>query len=105
MARRVTRWMSIRARRQETAGLATWQVARMINLQAELIGVAAETLRKLRSAEDGADVEAAERIVTDVFALAYVHQQGIGRILPTRFDAWLRAQIEIRAATRVSEEG
>ena len=90
--------MTIRARRHETAGLATWQVARMINLQAELIGLAADTLRSSRAGGHSADVAAAERIVTDVFALAYVHQQGIGRILPTRFDAWLRTQIELRAA-------
>jgi hypothetical protein len=97
--------MTIRARRHEAAGLATWQVARMINLQAELIGLATQTLRDLRTAETGAETAAAERIVTDVFALAYVHQQGIGRILPTRFDAWLRTQIELRAAMTGSEEG
>jgi hypothetical protein len=97
MARRATRWLTVRNRRHAAAGLATWQVARMINLQAELIGLAAETLRSSRAGEQNTDVAAAERIVTDVFALAYVHQQGIGRILPTRFDAWLRAQIQIRA--------
>jgi hypothetical protein len=98
MARRAARLMTIRGRRHETAGLATWQVARMINLQAELIALAAEILRDSRTREKSADAAVAEQIVADVFALAYVHQQGIGRILPTRFDAWLRAQIQTRAA-------
>ena len=93
------RWMTIRPRRPEATGLATWQVARMINLQADLVALAAETLREGRKGAESTDFAAAERIVTDVFALAYVHQQGIGRILPTRFDAWLRTQIQTRAAT------
>ena len=97
--RRAARWMTIRARRPEAAGLATWQVARMINLQAELITLAVETLRDCRVGEEDIDVAAAERLVTEVFALAYLHQQGIGRILPTRFDAWLRTQIQTRAAS------
>jgi hypothetical protein len=98
MARRAARLMTIRSRRHETAGLATWQVARMINLQAELIALASETLREGRSGEERTNIATAERIVADVFALAYVHQQGIGRILPTRFDAWLRTQTRTRAA-------